>query len=223
MTGRLVAGSIRAVFFDAVDTLLHICPPAADVYAEAGAKLGYSLGVDIIRARFREAFRQQDAEDARHGWSTSEERECRRWQEIVYFVFQDDNANLFQHLWQHFAQPSAWQVFPEAGEVIAALSKRMPTLGLASNFDRRLHAVAAAFPELANLRIRLISSEIGWRKPSPNFFAEMARQAGCEPAQILYVGDDPANDYDGATAAGLQSLLLKPNHGLRSVRELLMI
>ena len=221
MNAHWPAGAIGAVFFDAVGTLLHLSPPAVEVYAKAGAKFGCALPTDVIRDRFRMAFRQQDTEDARSGWATSEERELRRWQEIVRFVFEYDDSELFNYPWQYFGQERAWRLLPETGEVLAELSRRKFILGLASNFDRRLHAVAAGFPELTALRLRLISSEVGWRKPSPKFFAEMVRLADCEAAQILYVGDDPANDYAGATAAGLQAALLNSNGGLRDLRELL--
>jgi putative hydrolase of the HAD superfamily len=223
MNARWAAGSIRAVFFDAVGTLLHLSPPAAEVYAEAGAKFGCALPTEIIRDRFRKALRRQDAEDDRNGWATSEERELRRWQEIVRFVFENEDPELFSNLWQYFGKVNAWHLQPETGEVLEELARRKLLLGLASNFDRRLHAVAVGFPELTPLRFRLISSEVGWRKPSPKFFAEMVRTADCQGAEVIYVGDDPANDYAGATAAGLQAALLNSNSGLRHLRELLDI
>jgi putative hydrolase of the HAD superfamily len=221
MNAHWPAGSIRAVFFDAVGTLLHLSPSAVRVYAEAGAKFGLPLPIDVIRDRFQEAFRQQNTEDSRNGWATSEERELRRWRDIVRFVFQDDVTELFSNLWRYFAQPNAWRLFPETGEVLVQLSQRKLILGLASNFDRRLHTVAVGFPELTPLQFRLISSEIGWRKPSPNFFVELVRAADCEAAAVLYVGDDPANDYAGATAAGLQALMLNGDGGIKSLRQLL--
>ena len=221
MNARSPAGSIRAIFFDAVGTLLHLSPSAAEVYAEAGAKFGCALPIDVICERFRTAFQQQDAEDARNSWATTEERELRRWQEIVNSVFESSNAELFDHLWRYFAQPSAWRLLPEIGEVLAQLSRRKIILGMASNFDRRLHSVAAGFPELTPLRLRLLSAEIGWRKPSLKFFAELVQSANCEPEQILHVGDDPTNDYAGALAAGLQATLLNSNNGLRKLRQLL--
>jgi putative hydrolase of the HAD superfamily len=223
MTASSPPRAVRAVFFDAVGTLLHLTPAAAEIYVETGAKYGHVLPIEIIRERLREALQQQDAKDARNGWPTSEERELRRWQEIVGHVFRSPDADLFRHLWHYFAQPSAWRLLPETSVVLAELSQRKLVLGLASNFDRRLHAVAAGFPELAPLRLRLISSEIGWRKPSPRFFAELVRSADCGADQILYVGDDPTNDVAGALASGLQGVLLNDLGGKGNLKELLEI
>src|SRR5437588_74140 len=79
---------------------------------------------------------------------------------------------------------------PAASEVVAELRQRGRVVGLASDFDQRLRRVIAGWPVLAALPHVLISSEIGWRKPAPQFFAALARSAAFEPQAILYVGDD---------------------------------
>jgi putative hydrolase of the HAD superfamily len=81
---------------------------------------------------------------------------------------------------------------------------------LASNYDRRLRSVAAGLPELRPLGHLVISSEVGWRKPAREFFDAVARAAGVPAGQVLFVGDDPVNDGEGARAAGLQALLIDP-------------
>jgi len=91
-----------------------------------------------------------------------------------------------------------------------ALANRGYPLGLASNFDRRLQAVLAGLALPVPLVPVLVSSEVGWRKPSQRFYAELCRTVGLPPAAILLVGDDFANDYAGASQAGLQAVLLAP-------------
>ena len=50
------------------------------------------------------------------------------------------------------------------------------------------------------------------RKPGAGFFREAARAANADVSEVLFVGDDLGNDYEGATAAGLPAVLLDP-HG----------
>ena len=88
------------------------------------------------------------------------------------------------------------------------LADRGFTLGIASNFDRRLRLVAAGLPELRSVRHFVISSEVGWRKPAPTFFAALCRAVGHPAQHILYIGDDSVNDFEGAQAAGLRAVLL---------------
>jgi putative hydrolase of the HAD superfamily len=99
---------------------------------------------------------------------------------------------------------------------------------MASNFDARLRSIVGGIPELAPLRERcVVSSLVGWRKPSPSFFRAVAEAAGWVPEHILFVGDQPENDFDGAKAAGMLALLYDPGGSHRtaasivSLRELL--
>jgi len=206
--GRLTG--VRAVVFDAVGTLITPDPPASAVYAEVGRRLGSRLDLDTITARFRLAFRAEEEIDRAAGWRTDEDREERRWREIVAKTLDDvgDPEACFRELWQHFAQSSGWRCDPAAGRVIAELRRRGMTVGMASNFDGRLRTVVAGLPALGAVRPIVISSEVGWRKPAARFFEKIVQAVGHSPAEVLHVGDDLGNDYDGALAAGLKALHL---------------
>jgi putative hydrolase of the HAD superfamily len=201
------------VFFDAVGTLLHPEPPAAVVYAAVGSRCGSRLDEATIGARFRDAFRRQEEADYSAGLRTDEAREVARWQAIVREVLDDvmDSERCFLELYAHFAKADAWRCEPETAEVLAALASRGHVLGIASNFDHRLRGLVESTPALRPVRYLVISSEVGWRKPAPEFFAEMCGQAGSPPDQVLYVGDDRVNDYEGARTAGMRALLFDPH------------
>lgn len=202
---------VQAVVFDAVGTLLFPSIPAPQVYAAVAHRAGLHLDLGTVRTRFLEAYQAQERVDEAAGWVTSEQREHERWQRIVaatlFEVPQVDDC--FRILFDHFAQPAAWQPHPEAREVIANLASRGYRLGMGSNYDSRLTAVLAGFPELRPLRQRvIISSLVGFRKPARQFFAEVIHQMECQPHQVLFVGDDLTNDYLAATEAGLAAVLL---------------
>jgi putative hydrolase of the HAD superfamily len=209
----MLAG-IRAVFFDAVGTLIHPDPPAPVVYARVGRRFGSRLGEAEVRARFRKAFAREEAADRKADWRTDEGRELLRWQAIVLAVLDDvsDPEACFRELHRHFGLPEAWRLEAGALAVLRDLSQRGYLLGLASNYDHRLRSVASGLPPLGDIPHLVISSEIGWRKPAGSFFAALGRVERTPPGQILYVGDDPANDYDGASAAGLRAVLFDPRH-----------
>jgi putative hydrolase of the HAD superfamily len=81
-------------------------------------------------------------------------------------------------------------------------------LGVASNFDDRLDQICQALPPLTRCRHRFVSSRIGWRKPTLDFFAAIAAQFDLAPEQMLLVGDDLENDYLAARAAGWHAVLV---------------
>ena len=219
----MIPPDVRAVFFDAVGTLIHPEPSAAAVYAAVARSLGSRLTEAEIAARFRTAFARQEALDRADGWRTSEERERRRWRQIVAEVLPDvcGGERCFRELFTHFSRPEAWHCDPGAAGVLAELDRRGYVLGMASNYDARLHTVLAGFPELRPLRHVVISSEVGWRKPAPQFFAAISARVGLPPAEILHVGDDRVSDYEGALAAGLLAVLVGAGDG-RGFRELIV-
>lgn len=200
---------VRAVVFDAVGTLIHPEPPAAEVYAEVGRRHGSRLDVEEIRRRHRAAFAAEEARDRGGGLRTSEERERRRWRTIVATVLSDvaDADCCFRELFEHFRRPRSWRCEPGAGRILTTLKGLGLAVGLASNYDRRLLDVVAGLPELAALEHVVISSQIGWRKPSPNFFEAVRAAIGRPAGEIIYVGDDPQNDYAGAREAGMSAVL----------------
>ncbi|HEX4147921.1 MAG TPA: HAD-IA family hydrolase [Pirellulales bacterium] len=204
---------LRAILFDAVGTLLRPAPGVAAVYADVGRQFGCAPGEREIAARFARAFARQEQIDRRcFRGRTSEPRERDRWQRIVRRVFGRSAAlePIFAALWDHFGRPQSWQLDPAIGPLWQELSARGFQLGLASNFDRRLLTICAAQPELADCPRVFVSSLVGWKKPSGEFFRAVERQLGLAGAQILLVGDDVGNDYQAALAAGWQALLLDP-------------
>jgi putative hydrolase of the HAD superfamily len=201
---------IRAVVFDAVGTVMLPNPGASHVYAEVAAAHRIAITQpDELGRRLWTQFRIEDQIDRDHGWHTSEARERERWHNIVYAAIPGATDALFEELFQHFAQPSAWRVIDEAAAAIARLHSQGFILGMGSNYDARLRSVVNGTPALQPLaRHLVISSEVGWRKPAGGFFAAVCAEVGCAPHEILFIGDDAENDRDGATAAEMRSLLV---------------
>jgi putative hydrolase of the HAD superfamily len=207
-----IPDEVRAVVFDAVGTLLHPEPAAAEVYARIGRRFGSCLSVASIRTRFGEAFAGEESIDLAGRLRTSEERERQRWRTIVAQVLDDvsDGEVCFEALYEHFSRPESWHCELDTETALGSLAERGYRLGLASNYDRRLRRVVEGLPALRSLEHLTVSSEVGWRKPAAEFFAAIGQSFGMKPAEILCVGDDRLNDYDGALAAGMCAVLYDP-------------
>jgi putative hydrolase of the HAD superfamily len=221
----------KAVYFDAVGTLLFPSQPVARTYAEFARRLGIEVDVERFPGAFREAFARQERLDSQNNWRTDEARERARWRAIVGELISDTaSAACFEELWAWYGKPEAWKVNQEFAEVSLDLTRRGLIVGVASNFDSRLNTLVTAMPELARFRDRcVISSLTGWRKPAHEFFAAVVHDARCSAEHILYVGDDPRNDMDGAVSAGFSAILYDPldraegRNRVRSLRDLLTV
>ncbi len=213
-------GSIRCIAFDVVGTLLFADPPVHMAYHRIGERFGSQLDPVTIRQSFRDAMARRGpatagtndilGDTAVVGHLTSEEDELRFWRNIVGDVLPDveDRESCFQALFDHFAQPASWGCFMDVEETLPILAERGFTLAMASNFDSRLHAVCEGHHALRDISKRVVSSEIGFRKPSPRFFEFLAETCGCEPFEILMVGDDADCDVQAAIRSGLQAIHL---------------
>lgn len=210
--GRRAKGiGASAVVFDAVGTVLYADPPMAEAYHRLGKRFGSALGLTQIAERFSQAFARQDEQDRvlfQH--QTSEPRERERWRAIVADVFVElnDREELFEALWDHFAAPSHWRFYDDVPGAIAEVADCGLAWGIASNFDARLTPILAGLPPLDSCRHVFVSSALGFRKPSRDFFAAIARALDRPPSEILYVGDDWQNDIVAARAAGWQAIYL---------------
>lgn len=202
--GPLPAG-LRAVVFDVVHTLVEPWPSVAVAYHEAGLRQGVELDPAVIQPRFRAAWRRQEELDAGGSppFATSRAREMDRWRQIVAEVFSDAAATdrIFADLWDHFGRPEAWRPVPAGHELVLAARRLGLPIVLASNFDERLLGLATAVEPLMLADHVFASSELGWRKPSGEFFREVERRLGLRPEQLLLVGDDPELDVAAARRA----------------------
>lgn len=209
----LIHSGLRAVFFDAVGTLIVPRIGAPEVYRTLAAKQGVQLDANLVRERFVAAYRVEEASDRAAGWVTSEERERERWRAIVTTTLSDlpDPEAGFLELFEHFARPDSWRLNDGAATVLESFAERGLILGLGTNYDSRVERVIAGLPELSRIADRAaISAAVGFRKPAVEFFRRVTQFAGCSPHDILFVGDDLENDYDGARSSGLEALLLDP-------------
>jgi putative hydrolase of the HAD superfamily len=228
-------GGIRSIAFDAVGTLIHPVPSAGAVYHRVGLQHGSRLVAEEVARRFRDVLaRIAESEldcgcsEAGEPWHTCEGRERLRWRRIVGSVLDDvlKPGECFEELFAHFGHPDNWACFPEVGSALRELRRAGFRLAVCSNFDARLNAVIDGTPELAPIELRVVSSEVKYRKPSGRFFEVLTSAANCAASQILFVGDDPDNDVAAAEAAGLWAWQIdrgdgpRRNHTLQSLDEL---
>lgn len=213
----------QIVFFDAAGTLFHLPKGVGYHYALVGNRLGLSLEAEALDRAFAKVWRAMPArpatgeprEDDDKGW----------WRELVDRVFEEvapqvadlDRDNFFEVAYEHFAEAGVWELFPETYEVLEQLHGRVE-LGIISNFDGRLRMILEQLGISKFFRHVVISSEAGADKPDPLIFRRALQLAGCDAADAVHVGDDPAKDWKGAAAAGMRVLQLdRPKNSLRDL------
>ena len=213
--------SIKAVAFDAVGTLIYPTPAVTESYYLFGRKHGSLLARNEVKRRFKEANIIQKRIDVKNEFLTSEKREMERWREIVTHVF-DDVENFeecFNELHNHFSVPESWPIYSGAKELLEYLNEKGIRMIVASNFDYRLKNIVKKTDIGKMCETILVSSKLGYRKPNSEFFISICNELELSKENILYVGDDLENDYQGARAIGMPAVLLDKNDDGENVFE----
>ena len=101
----------------------------------------------------------------------------------------------------------AFTLYRDAAPALAELRERGYRIGLAANQP----AWAEAALREAEVEADFVGLSAVWgvEKPSPEFFARIVAEAGCEPAEIAYVGDRVDNDVEPALAAGMVAVHIR--------------
>ena len=194
----------RTFIFDAVHTILRPVPDVRSAYFAVGQKHGSKLSREQVGDRFRIARRQRfstyiAASQTQPGsLPSSDEIEFELWRGLVSDIFLqiDPIDPLFQELWDHFASPENWELYDDVEACWNRLHERGDRIVVASNFDSRLHDIAAKHPVLSVADAIYCSAEVGYRKPDPLFYQAVADSFGIgESDEVIMVGDDFENDY----------------------------
>lgn len=215
---------LKAIFFDAAGTLLHLTKTVGDHYAFVGNEIGLNLNAKTLNAAFHCAWAQMPRRGAIHGSRENDDKDW--WRELADHVLKKaapeiselDRHNFFEVAYDHFAEAGVWELYPDVMDVLEELHGRFQ-LAIVSNFDGRLRLVLAHLGISNYFHRVFVSSEIGADKPDPEIFRRALNSLGLQPGEVLHVGDDPERDWQAASAAGLA--VFKLDRTKNSLRDLL--
>jgi len=207
--------AIRGIFFDAAGTLIQPVRRVGESYALLAKKYGVEISPAEITERFRICF-DEAPPLAFPGASAPRiavlEREW--WKDLVRHIFEPRDRfhgfdDYFTELFDYFAQPGAWTLYPEVAETLPILKNRGLTLDVISNFDSRLIGILEGLGVAHWLDHTFVSSRVGYAKPARQIFAAALEHRSLEASDALHVGDSRENDFHGARKAGLKSVLVE--------------
>jgi len=205
---------IKAVFFDAAGTLMKPNRSVGESYVRFAATSGIKVSPCDLSERFRVCFGEAPRlafPGASDESITGLEREW--WKNLVAQVFEpwgpfENFDRFFADLFDYFAEPGAWSLYPEVPETLAALERRGLRLSVISNFDSRLIKILHGLGVGSCFDQIFVSSRVGYAKPEPQIFHAALKHHNLLPAHGLHVGDSEINDRHGAKSAGLRGVLV---------------
>lgn len=214
-TGSETLSSDRWVFLDVVGTLLLPRPAVGDVYAEIGRRYGSERTAAEIDAEFQIVYTELTTDDR----ATSEQKEREFWFATVSRLLPevDDLDACFAELFDHFAKADSWKLFSDVGRSFAKLREHNFRIALASNFDARLRPIAEQLSPLSDVDAVIVSTEVGWKKPSRQFWHAALEQTGANPRLSVTVGDSYNEDVKVPRQLGFKGFWLQRSEERRPV------
>ncbi|MDP9004963.1 MAG: HAD-IA family hydrolase [Verrucomicrobiota bacterium] len=214
---------IKAIFFDAAGTLIHLPQSVGSHYALVGKRVGLTLDGAALDDAFTACWKEMPLRPAVDG--PREDDDEGWWRELVYRVIDRvapetrelDRDAFFEVAYSHFAEAGVWDLYPEVVEVLEALRPRFD-LAVISNFDGRLRMIFEHLGVSKFFSHVFLSSEMGADKPDPSIYLRALELSGVAPNEALHAGDDAVRDWQGAEAAGLSVFHLeRPRNSLREL------
>lgn len=121
--------------------------------------------------------------------------------------FENMIRSFLERYWERYR--SKCYIRDEVKTVLLNLSKKYK-LGVVSNF--KVYGGIEELLKIAGIselfEIKIISVNVGWRKPSQNIYNFAKEKTGLNVTEILFIGDDFECDYIGPKKSGMKSILL---------------
>jgi len=208
------SSSIRAIFFDAGNTLLY---PRLDDRARDLAAAGFPARVEDFHAAERVGKQQLDA----WLWPQIRKGEVPRtidkyyWGEYLASLMkligapEAEHLRLINLLAEGFRNIQTWSVvMPDTPPYLESLQKEGYFLGVISNSVGTLESQLQSMGLRKYFQAIFDSALVGVEKPHPEIFQMALASAQAAPNEAVFVGDTNATDVGGAQLAGLHGVLI---------------
>lgn len=218
----MAARQIRAVFFDAGNTLIF---PRIEELAQELTAQGYRATVEDFHASERAGKEKLAA------WlePLMADGDIPRRVDIVYWmeylrvlvdrigVPEAEREALMRRVGERFSEILLWsRVFPETPAFLDSLRAQGYLLGVISNSNGMIEGQLERVDLARRFEFILDSHVVGVEKPHPEIFEMALARAGVAAAEAVFVGDSYAVDIGGARIAGLHGVLFDATDVYRS-------
>lgn len=202
---------IRGVLFDIDDTLV-------DTASAFGSALRGSLGIwrDLSDAEAAQVLATWRADAGGHyrayvagqlGFDEQRRQRLAPITDMLALPRMDDERFAAWDIRYRALFAQAWTAFDDARGCVQRAVADGLAVGIVTNAPAAMQETKLSAVGLADLLPVMVAVDtLGVGKPDPRVFAEGCRRLGTEPAETIYVGDEPDIDAVGATQAGLRGV-----------------
>jgi putative hydrolase of the HAD superfamily len=205
------------VCIDAVDTLFRARGSVGETYATLAAQQGWYADATALESGFRRVMAATAPIDVHDATTDAAKTTAERtwWRDLVAQVMTPFDREpgfepFFAAAFDYFATGAAWELLPGVAEALAQLRTDGRRLALVSEMDGRAHSVLEDLGLAPYFEFVVLATRSDAHKPDGSLFAVALATAQLDSKSVVHVGDDVANDVEGALRAGITPVLLDP-------------
>src|SRR5262245_9146170 len=206
---------LKVIFFDAAGTMIEVRGSVGEIYSRVAREFDFEAEPDILQHNFIHSFRRQPPLAFPTGTPDAALIELEKgwWRNLVREVFAGPGPfprfdEFFDEIFERFRSRELWRVYDDDAPALTELNRRGLKLGIISNFDSRLYDVLRACGLDRFFDSIHVSTRVGAAKPEPAIFQAALNYHAVESRQAWHVGDGLREDVEGATAIGVNAVLL---------------
>jgi putative hydrolase of the HAD superfamily len=194
---------VKAVFLDALGTLVELEPPWVGLRAALGERVSDQQLIPAVRTEM--AYYKAHSHEGRDPESLADLRA-----RCAALLSRELGTEVSV---ETLVESIRFAPYPDAVPALEGLRSRGMKLVCVSNWDCSLGTVLERCGLAEHLDGAVSSAEAGARKPDPAIFKPALALAGCAPEEAVHVGDTREEDVEAARAAGIRALLIDREGG----------
>jgi len=210
---------LRAVFFDVGNTLLFPHPSVSEVCRQILAEEGHVHDLSAIDALMPlvDEFYEDRYQSDDTFW-TDEAETSQVWIGMYSLLcrklgIEDEAEHIALRVYEEFGRADRWRAYDDVVPAFRRLRDRGLSIGLISNWDKRLTGLMDGMGIAPLLDTIVSSAEVGLHKPDPRIFELACDRLGVAPEESAHVGDHHYADVLGARAVGMLPILIDRHAG----------
>jgi putative hydrolase of the HAD superfamily len=197
---------IKAVYFDAGETLIHRNPSLVSITARLLKKGGHRVTTKLL-----EQVIQETASSMKNIVEKGVMSDSEKWDHFMRRVFFrlkiiDDKA--LEAIKKRLKEGTSFRMYAEVPQVLKELRRKHMILGVISNASKHLEGILKRAGLKDCFDHIIVSEVVGVEKPDKKIFSMALKSSGVKRDEFLFVGDNYIADVMGATQAELSAIWL---------------
>lgn len=205
---------IKAVFFDAGETLIYRNPSLETIALRYLKRADYEMDLNKLRSVMKSSAFEMKGIIEKAKMNDSEKWTA--YMEKVFSKLRIKNDVLLNEIKLRAERGTSFRAYKDVKETVKKLKKLGIKVGIISNASNELFGILKRV-KILNIFDHIIVSEIaGAEKPDIRIFNIALRKAGVKKSEFVYVGDNYLADVKGAKHAEIKPvwILRKTDHAL---------